>query len=121
MKPWTKKNAKRMLSKDSHVKTIFANRKSKAKANNIPFDVTYEYVLSIAPDICPVLNIPLSWCESKGKTGNKDNSPTMDKFIPELGYVEGNVYWISHLANRIKSNFNTAQIKAVAIWMESNG
>lgn len=119
MKKWTKYNALRMKSKDSHVKAIFANRKSKAKSNGVVFDITYEYALSIAPDVCPVLNISFSWCEARGKLGPGDNSPSLDRFAPELGYIQGNVYWISHLANRIKSNFNTEQVCAVANWMKN--
>ena len=69
------------------------------------------------PDICPVLGIKLSWGQRKGQSGNKDTSPSLDKFNSDLGYVSGNVFWISQLANRIKSNFTTTQINAVANWM----
>ena len=37
-----------------------------------------------------------------GKIG--DTSPTLDKIIPERGYVKGNVQVISHKANSMKRN-----------------
>ena len=46
-----------------------------------------------------------------------DNSPTLDRIIPERGYVKGNVVVISALANRIKTNANVRQIELVAEWL----
>ena len=34
----------------------------------------------------------------------QDNSPTLDRIVPELGYVPGNVAVISWKANRLKGN-----------------
>ena len=39
---------------------------------------------------------------SKGKL--HDDSPSLDKIIPESGYIRGNVRVISSKADRIKSN-----------------
>ena len=44
----------------------------------------------VFPERCPVLNIPLL---STGK--RTDNSPSLDRIIPSLGYVPGNVKVIS--------------------------
>ena len=65
-----------------------------------------------------MLGIKLSWCERKGQAGDKDTSPSLDKFDPKLGYINGNVFWISGLANKIKSNFTSDQHAAVANWMK---
>jgi uncharacterized protein YejL (UPF0352 family) len=45
-----------------------------------------------------------------------DGSPQLDRLVPELGYVVGNVAVISRLANTIKSNATPQQIRAVADW-----
>ena len=37
--------------------------------------------------------------------------------VGKLGYVEGNVVWISALANRIKSNATEKELYAVADWL----
>ena len=48
---------------------------------------------------CELLNIPLNWND-----GPRDkNTPSLDRIIPELGYVKGNVKIISNLANTMKN------------------
>lgn len=93
---------KRMSTKEGHIYNRFHARKHYAKKYGIPFDVTLEYVISIAPEKCPILGIPLSWCERTKKA--TDSSPTIDKIDPKKGYVKGNVIWLSNRANRIKND-----------------
>jgi hypothetical protein len=50
--------------------------------------------------------------------GVNDNSPSLDRKTPELGYVRGNVAFISTKANRIKSNATTEEIFAVAKYLQ---
>lgn len=102
-------------TKLGHLSKILNQRKCEARKKNIPYDIDAEYALSIAQDVCPVLGIKLSWGERKGNA--TDSSPSLDKFVPELGYVKGNVAWISFKANTIKSNANAEEIQAVANWM----
>ena len=98
--------AKLMSTKEGHAYKRYHSRKNHAKKHNIPFTVTLEYVLSLITDTCPILGIPLSWTvRSKTVT---ENSPSLDRIIPELGYVEGNVCWVSARANTIK-NSGTAE------------
>lgn len=105
-------------TKEGHARLIFSGVKSRAKKENIPCTISVEEVVKMLPDYCPALGIKLSWCRRKGQAGDKDTSPSLDKFIPELGYVPGNVYWISGLANKIKSKFTTNQIELVVNWMK---
>jgi hypothetical protein len=44
------------------------------------------------------------------KNSNKELSPSIDRMIPELGYVKGNIKSISYEANRIKKNDCTIEI-----------
>ena len=47
----------------------------------------------------------------------QDDSPSIDKIIPEKGYVKGNVAIISQLVNRVKNNAKTPEeIRQVADW-----
>lgn len=68
------------------------------------------------PTICPVLGIPLVLGQGK----LHDNSPTLDRIIPELGYVKGNVKVISYKANRIKNNGTLADLEAVIRYMKQD-
>lgn len=108
---------KSKTTKKGHISKILATRKAFAKKQNIPFELDVDYLLSIAVDKCPILNIDLSWCE---KTKHPiANSPSIDKFVPELGYVKGNVAWISHKANSLKSDGTLEQFKLLVHWMEN--
>ena len=47
-----------------------------------------------------------------------DYSPSIDRIIPELGYVKGNVQIICMLANRIKSNATPDQVIQVGTYFK---
>jgi len=81
--------------------------KIRSKERNLPFTLTKRDI-SI-PEYCPVLGIPLK----PGTRENKDNSPTLDRIIPELGYTKDNVRVISHRANRIKSDASVEELERV--------
>lgn len=82
--------------------------RSRAKKKDLPFDLTVNDVTM--PESCPVLGIPLF----SGTEGSQcDNSPTLDRIIPELGYVRGNVIVVSAKANRIKNDATVTEIRQV--------
>ena len=37
---------------------------------------------------------------------SKEDSPSIDRIVPEKGYVKGNVRWVSDICNTLKSNRN---------------
>ena len=90
---------------------ILSRAKSRAKQNNIPFNLTLEDI--IIPDTCPLLGIPL---EIQLKKGYHPNSPSLDKIIPEKGYIKGNVWVISNRANTLK---NDASLKELELLVEN--
>jgi len=81
----------------------------RAKEHGLPYDVSIDYLMSIFPEdsVCPVFGTPMVWGEADGK----NNSPSLDRIIPELGYVEGNVVWISTRANRLKQDASLDDMK----------
>lgn len=42
---------------------------------------------------------------------NSPNSPSLDRIVPERGYVRGNVVIVSFRANRAKSDLTIAELK----------
>lgn len=98
------------------MQTRLGGYKYTAKKQNVPFKLTIKYLESIKTDVCPIFKTAFEWQRfgSGCKTGA---SPTLDRIIPELGYIEGNVVWISDLANRIKSNATEKELYAVADWL----
>ena len=99
----------------SALKAIVSNAKTRAAENDVPFTITQAYVHWLAKDAtsCPVLGIPFQYA------GNKlcDNSASLDRFIPSNGYVPGNVWIISHKANRMKSDATLEEIEKVYRYM----
>lgn len=92
---------------------LLAGARWRAKNAELPFDLTEADI--VIPALCPVLNIPL--VSQKGRAGPCDSSPSLDRLVPELGYVKGNVLVISQRANRAKSNLSLEELEAVASWL----
>ena len=67
----------------------------------ILFDLNIDDIPDV-PKYCPILDIELkiNW----GGRAQAFNSPTLDKIDPNLGYVRGNIAWISAEANRLKQD-----------------
>ncbi len=89
---------------------MLTTARNRAKTKSVPFDIT-EDDLDI-PVFCPVLGIKL---ERAGTgSGRNDNAPSLDRIIPELGYVRGNVMVISNKANRLKNNGTAEELRRIA-------
>lgn len=86
--------------------------KARAKKKQIPFDITTADLL--LPKTCPVLGIPIIL----GKKKQVDGSPTIDRIIPNRGYVRGNICVISAKANRIKNDALLEELKKVVKYFE---
>jgi hypothetical protein len=70
------------------------------------------------PAFCPVLGLPLF--RNQGGKAQGPNSPTIDRIIPALGYVRGNVRVISSRANSIKSDSTPEELLRVAAYMQEH-
>jgi hypothetical protein len=84
--------------------------KYRAKEKGIPFDLDEDYLYNIKTKTCPVLGYKLV-------VGKFDNGASLDRFNPKLGYVKGNVHYISNRANRIKTNAAWYEVIQVGLWM----
>lgn len=89
---------------------MFYDARKRAQRFDLPFDLDPEKI--IIPTVCPVLGISLD-----GIT--RDTTPSLDRMVPGLGYVTGNVRVISFRANRIKSDASGAELRAILAYMES--
>lgn len=87
--------------------------RDRSKINKVPHTITVNDFE--VPDICPVLGIPLK--VGKGKA--TWNSPTLDRILPELGYVAGNVVVISNRANQLKTNASFLELKKLVEFYEA--
>lgn len=87
---------------------MFESAKRRAQSKGLPFNIEISDI--IIPERCPLLDIPLQDC--KGAAG--DSSPSLDRLLPHLGYVKGNVIVISHRANQIKSCASVDELMMIA-------
>ena len=100
--------------RDYPAKWILYRVKSRCKKLNIPFSLLEKDVY--VPEKCPVLGIKLMI----GDSVISDNSPSLDRIDPKLGYVVGNIRVISNKANRIKSNATAQELDKVIYYLERN-
>jgi len=90
-----------------------SNTKSTCEREGVPFNISVDD-LKPYPLTCPVLGTPIDWM----LTGASSNdSPSIDRMIPEKGYVKGNVRLISQKANRLKGNASVEELKAILKYM----
>lgn len=113
-KVWLSQTVGEKNTIEKHVRRTLSHIKSRAKKENIPFDLTLSYAVSIVTENCPALGFKLSWAK---RNGRQRNSPSLDKINPELGYVEGNVMWLSNMANTMKQDASKEQLKKFADWI----
>lgn len=80
--------------------------KARAKLKGVPFDILPSDIH--IPEKCPVFGIPLIWGDRL-----TNNTPSIDRVIPEKGYVKGNCVVISMKANRLKNNASEDDLRAI--------
>lgn len=117
-KRWYKKNKERTIArskrwaKENRLSRLVVAAKSRAKNQGLPFNPKVSDL--ILPKFCPALGIRLMWSHSYRSGSN----PSIDRIIPSLGYIKGNVQIISWRANRIKSDSTPTEIKKVSDYMQ---
>ena len=93
---------------------MYYNAKKRAKDKGVPFEITREDI--VVPTHCPILGIKLE--RGIGARNYVDTSPSLDRIVPEKGYVVGNIAVISMRANRIKNDATTDELRSVLAFVE---
>ena len=94
------------ISKTTEYKML-ARAKSRAKKNNLAFNIELDDI--VIPERCPLLGIKIESTEVR----NSPNNPSLDKIIPEKGYIKGNVWVISNRANTLKNDATLQELKTL--------
>lgn len=109
----TKKSMNRIMKQRFNTLHWIASKKA------IPFEITFENFIDIwerSSKSCPILGTRLDF--QGGKRGsNPDTLPSLDKVNPDLGYVKGNLHFISFTANRMKQNITLQQAKNLVAYL----
>ena len=75
-------------TKRGHLVNCLGHAKERSKRYNLSCDLTLIYLESIANDECPVFKTPFVWGQSNGRHPYR---PSLDRVVPNLGYIQGNV------------------------------
>ena len=92
--------------------TLWYHAKNRASKRGIPFDILESDI--VIPNTCPILGIPILRDANK----NSWNSPSLDRLIPEIGYVKSNICVISWKANTIKSYGNSEEHRKISDFID---
>src|SRR3990167_640178 len=96
--------------RELHSKMLVSSARVRARRFNVPFSITWRDVP--VPERCPALGLALKL--NRGKMG--PDSATIDRIVPRLGYVPGNVVVVSLKANLIKTDATAADILRVGMF-----
>lgn len=83
------------------------NAKRRAQLAGVPFDLTYEDMRW--DDTCPCCGKEYVLGEA-----HRNNSPSIDKLIPERGYVLDNIVFCCSTCNRRKSDMTPKEMYQIA-------
>lgn len=83
--------------------------KDKSKRQNIPFNITPEYLESLWTGKCEISGVDLSIYNTRGTL----HAAEVDRINPHLGYTIGNVAWVSAKFNRIKCNASIGDLELI--------
>ena len=114
-KDWISKKdrARRLkLKEENPILNLVREIRHRAKQSNIPCDLN-ESDIEI-PTHCPILGIEIKF--EKGKA--RETTPSLDRIVPEKGYVKGNCYIISKKANRMKQDNTPETLRAILAYIE---
>ena len=89
------------------ISTSFTARQQYCRKNeHIPFEITRDYCIALMESqqgLCALTGVEL--IPKSGPT-----SPSLDKKDPKLGYVEGNVQWVTKKANTMKQDCSMEEL-----------
>ena len=101
-------------AKEAWLYYAFGGARSRAKNKGLPYDKDLTGL--VLPDVCPVLGVLLNYADRRGRA--LYDSPSLDRIVPERGYVLSNLRVISYRANMLKSNASVDELKSVLAYME---
>lgn len=82
---------------------LWKHAKHRAVVKQLPFDITPQDI--VIPELCPIMGKPIT------AVGSGSYAASVDRIIPELGYVKENIRVISLLANQMKWNATPEELE----------
>jgi hypothetical protein len=86
---------------------LWERARKRAKDRGLPFNLTKDSI--VVPRTCPALGLPIQLRRRRSAC-----SPSLDRIVPKLGYVPGNIRVISDRANRLKGGRTLNELRHLA-------
>lgn len=104
---------------ENTAKRLLKSARKRARNRNIPFNLTIKDIA--VPDCCPVFGIKLQPFDHHADSflDAVNCVPTIDRLIPKLGYVKGNIDIISYRANSLKSDGTLTEFEAITNYIRN--
>lgn len=92
--------------------SLIATVKTRAKQKGLAFDLTEEWAKSRWTGQCEISALPFVL----GQRGNgpKRMSPSIDRIVPSLGYVQTNCRFVLHAVNALKQDGTDEEMLSIA-------
>ena len=116
-KEYNIKNVEKIKQRDrkNYIKNqkiqLFRSAKRRSIEHNLPFDIDLNYIETVWPidNICPIRKVKLI----VGTNQSRNDSPSIDRIIPHLGYIKNNIVIMSYLANKTKADASIKELKKI--------
>lgn len=98
------------LDPDKRICRLLGPAKNRAKTKGLPYDLTKDYILELFhknEERCCLTNIKFEIGNYGTKGQVNPYAPSIDRIVPSLGYVKGNVRLIVYHLNVALSDFGT--------------
>lgn len=112
------KKSKNQEQKDEYkrnnpLKVVCSAAKGRATKNNIPFNISSDYLEGLWTGKCACCGVDIEY-----GTNDRKHQAQLDRSIPSVGYVKGNVAFLCKTCNMIKSDACWEEVEAVYNYMK---
>lgn len=96
-----------------HHKALYIKMASKRKG--VDFDLDEDFLRSIWTGVCGISGLPIHLDNHR----NEEDHAELDRIVPQLGYIRGNVIWLSRKYNRMKGDMAMEDSRILYEWFIS--
>lgn len=96
---------------EPRVKALVGRLRRHCEKRDLPFNLTEDLLLGLwdgQQGLCAITGMPMSLTRGIGRIRN---AMSLDRIVPELGYVEGNVRFVCDVVNIMKTNMTDAEFR----------
>lgn len=104
---------RRATTPAGRAKKLFNAARSRAKMYDLPFDLTYDWVvLRLERGVCEKTGLAFSLVQGRGQGSQDLRTASIDRIVPSLGYVQTNCRVIVWGYNCLKGNKSDVEVDA---------